>query len=145
MEALERQLGSEADSADPESSSARGTPPKVRVSELAKYPDSLALRRAFPNGYRIVGPLIPSDDDPRPIRADRVAEEATRMDQEELEDQNVRPEPPLRPESGLIIATTDNARLQELKRRTEGTDDSLGIPFCGSNHEPAGFQRGKGF
>ena len=85
-EALERHLRTEAASTAPESDSARRIPPKVTASELAKYPDAGALRRAFPNGYRIVGPLIPSDESTPPIRADRVAEEAARMDQKELED-----------------------------------------------------------
>ncbi len=85
-ESLERFLRDEYESPAPEFRPPLTSPPKVTPSELAAYPDASALRRAFPNGYRIVGPLIPAEETAPEIRADRVAEEAARMDQEELED-----------------------------------------------------------
>lgn len=85
-EALEQFLSRGKDFPRPDFRRPREAPPKVTASELATYPDARTLRRAFPNGYRIVGPLIPSDEPAPVIRAARVAEEAARMDQQELED-----------------------------------------------------------
>ena len=85
-ESLERFLRDEYESPAPAFRPPLRSPPKVTASELAAYPDASALRRAFPNGYRIVGPMIPAEVTTPEIRADRVAEEAARMDQEELED-----------------------------------------------------------
>ena len=61
------------------------TTPKVTAKELAEYPDGEALRRAFPNGYRIVGPLIGIGESAEMVLATRVAEAEAQMDAEELD------------------------------------------------------------
>lgn len=83
--ALERFLCSEERSANPHLDDKSGAVPKVTAAELEKYPDANALMRAFPDGYRIVGPLIPASGDSSFIRADRVAEEEARMEREDVE------------------------------------------------------------
>ena len=59
--------------------------PRVTASDLARYPNADELRRAFPNGYRIVGPMISGYAGAPVITAERVAEMEARMEQEELE------------------------------------------------------------
>lgn len=43
--------------------------PVVRAEDLAGYPDVESLWQAFPKGYRLVGPLLPTRRATRPLRA----------------------------------------------------------------------------
>lgn len=62
-----------------------GVVPRVRAEELGRYPDFESLRRAFPEGYRLVGPLVPSGGSARRLTALRVAEAEAEMDAEETD------------------------------------------------------------
>lgn len=58
--------------------------PRLAPAEVRRYKDTESLRRAFPKGYRLTGPLIPARRGAKPLKADRVSEEMARLEQEEL-------------------------------------------------------------
>lgn len=64
--------------------------PNLHPSELKKFKDMESLRKAFPKGYRLIGPLIPAHPGARILKAAEVSAEMENMDQEDL-NSHVRP------------------------------------------------------
>ena len=58
--------------------------PVVTLDLLARFRDAGSLRKAFPHGYRLSGPLIPSQPGAPPVSASAVDRALAEMDQEEL-------------------------------------------------------------
>ncbi len=58
--------------------------PVVRAEDLAGYPDAESLWQAFPKGYRLVGPLLPTRGATRPLRASAMTQALASLDQQEL-------------------------------------------------------------
>lgn len=81
-EALETYLADERAGEDERDDGARI--PMVRTEELAAFADGLALQRAYPQGYRITGPLVAGTGG-SPLTALRVAEAERSMDHDDME------------------------------------------------------------
>lgn len=58
--------------------------PRVTPSQLNRQRDGDSLRRAYPKGYRLDGPLVPAVKDSPAIRAATVEQAIEAMNQEEL-------------------------------------------------------------
>ncbi len=58
--------------------------PMVTSSQLRRYRDAESLRRAYPRGYRLSGPLIPKRKGAQKIPVAAVERALAEMDQEEI-------------------------------------------------------------
>lgn len=58
--------------------------PNATPSQLRRYRDAESLRRAYPKGYRLSGPLVPAKKQAQKIPAAAVEQALTEMDQQEI-------------------------------------------------------------
>lgn len=58
--------------------------PVITPAQLSRHRDAESLRRAYPQGYRLSGPLIPAKKGSPQISAAVVEQALEEMDQEEL-------------------------------------------------------------
>lgn len=59
-------------------------PPQVNPARLARHPDAASLRKAYPRGYRLSGPLIPARPGAAPVGPAEVDRAMEEMNAEEL-------------------------------------------------------------
>lgn len=58
--------------------------PRVTSDHLSRYRDPDSLHKAFPRGYRLIGPLIPARPGAQPLSITAIESALEEMDQQEL-------------------------------------------------------------